>query len=110
MSSRRRCELLSLAALALVLRLPIVFDGWFGADKIKHFVVSALLQSVTYSAAQAAGADKGDAMRLSLTTAIAAGVAREIYDARVKQRLSIPDLVWDAGGVAAATTMLRHTR
>lgn len=110
MTKRMRRELLAVAAFALVLRLPVVLDGWFGADKIKHLVMIAAVQSFAYSVAQASGADRGDAMRISLATAAAAGLGREIYDGRVKQRFSVTDLVWDGAGIAAATAMLRHSK
>jgi uncharacterized protein YfiM (DUF2279 family) len=109
MNSKGR-EWIGVIALLLVLRLPVVIDGWIGADKIKHFVVSVVLQSFTYSAAQAAGAERGDAMRISVATTAAAGVAREIYDGRVKGRFSVSDLIWDGAGIAAASAMLRHSR
>ena len=39
--------------LALAMQLAAPRDGWFGADKLKHFFVAAFTQSVTYSALQA---------------------------------------------------------
>jgi uncharacterized protein YfiM (DUF2279 family) len=105
-----RRQWVAMLTLAVAFRLPLVNDGWFGPDKLKHFFMTAVLQSFAYSAAQAAGADSGDAMRIGLAAAGVAAVGREIYDARSKQRFSIPDLVWDAGGGVAATAMLRHTR
>lgn len=110
MIARRRTQLATVAALVMVLRLPFTVDGWLGSDKIKHFVVSAVLQSFTYSAAQAAGVDRGDAMRISISVTAAAGIGREAYDGRVKGRFSVSDLVWDGAGIAGATLMLRHTR
>lgn len=112
MTNRRWWELASapVLALVLVLRVPLVSDGWLGADKLKHFFITAFVQSLTYSAAQAAGADRGDAMRASIAVAAGVAIGREVYDGRVKGRFSIPDLVWDAGGSLAATAMLRRTK
>lgn len=110
MSTAARRQWIALLTLTLTFRLPLVSDGWFGPDKLKHFLMTAVVQSFAYSAAQAAGADRGDAMRIGLAAAGVAAVGREVYDARTKQRFSIPDLVWDAGGSVAATAMLRHTK
>lgn len=99
------------AAAALLLSLQLsFFDGFFGADKIKHFFLTAFIQSVAYSTAQALGADRPDAMRASVGVAAGAAIGREIYDARVKGRFSVPDLIWGAGGIGAASAMLRHTK
>lgn len=110
MSVASRRQWIAVLTLTLALRLPLVSDGWFGPDKLKHFFMTAVIQSFAYSAAQAAGAERGDAMRIGLAAAGVAAVGREVYDARVKQRFSIPDLVWGGGGSLAATAMLRHTK
>lgn len=103
---------LSASALMLVLalRFPLLGDRWFGPDKIKHFFLTAFAQSFVYASARAAGVERDDALRASIAAAAVGGVAREIYDARVKGRFSVPDLVFDAGGVLAATAMLRETK
>jgi putative lipoprotein len=110
MRTRVRPDIIAVVALTVTLRLPIVIDGWLGADKIKHFMVSMVVQSFTYSTAQAAGMERGDAMRASLAITAVAGLGREIYDGKVKGRFSVSDLVWDAGGMVAATEMLKRTR
>jgi uncharacterized protein YfiM (DUF2279 family) len=94
----------------LALRFPLLSDGWFGADKIKHFFLTAFAQSFVYASARAAGVERDDALRASIAAAAVGGVAREIYDARVKGRFSVPDLAFGAGGVLAATAMLRETK
>lgn len=99
----------AVAALLLALQLSF-FDGFFGADKVKHFFLTAFIQSLVYSTAQALGADRPDAMRASLGVAAGAAIGREVYDARVKGRFSVPDLLWGAGGMGAASAMLRHTK
>jgi hypothetical protein len=97
------------AALVVALQLSF-FDGFFGADKVKHFFLAAFIQSVAFSSAQALGADRPDAMRASLGVAAGAAIGREIHDARAKGRFSVPDLLWGAGGMGAASAMLRHTK
>ena len=99
------------ASAAVILSLQLsFFDGLLGADKLKHFFLTAFIQSVAYSSAQALGADRDGAMRASIGVAAGAAVGREIYDARVKGRFSVPDLLWGAGGMGAASAMLRHTK
>jgi putative lipoprotein len=84
-------------------------DRWFGVDKLKHFVVSALAQSVAHGALQWAGARPTPALLGSLGAGVALGVGREVHDRRTKGAFSRRDLVWDAAGLAAATALARHT-
>jgi uncharacterized protein YfiM (DUF2279 family) len=109
-SSRRIHLSASALILVLVLRFPLLSDSWFGPDKIKHFFLTAFAQSFLYASARAAGVERDDALRASITAAAAGGIAREIYDARAKGRFSLPDLAFDAAGVVAATAMLRETK
>jgi putative lipoprotein len=83
-------------------------DRWFGVDKLKHFVVSALAQSIAFSGLQYAGASHDAALAGSLAAGATLGVGRELHDRRVGGRLSGRDLVWDAAGLGAATLLLRH--
>ena len=85
-------------------------DGWFGIDKIKHFFVSAFINSVSYSAMQAAGVNHRPAMAGAIGITMAAGVARELHDMRVPGNLfSLRDLTWDAIGTAVGATVTAHT-
>jgi uncharacterized protein YfiM (DUF2279 family) len=77
-------------------------------DKVKHFVVSALAQCVTYSVAQTAGIPPRVALAGSLGVGAALGVGRELHDRRVRGAFSRRDLVWDAAGLGTATLLLRH--
>ena len=96
------------ALVALVaLRGP---DSWFGADKLKHFVVSALAQTAAYSALQYAGVSHRAAVGGSLTVGAAAAVGREVYDRRTKNAFSYRDLTWDAAGLVGATFLVTHAR
>lgn len=85
-------------------------DGWFGADKVKHFFVSAFVQSVGYSGLQAAGLSRAPALAGATLVTAAAGVGREIHDGRTKGLFSRRDLVWDALGTGTATILLTHTQ
>lgn len=103
---------------SLVLSVNLIFaqaaivhrDSWFGADKIKHFFLSAFATSLSYSALQAAGANRSTAMTGAVASSLALGIARETYNLRTTRLFSIKDLTWDAIGTAAAATMLNHTR
>jgi putative lipoprotein len=94
------------ALLALLLLRPP--DRWFGVDKVKHFVVSALAQCVTFGVARAAGVPHRTAVVGSLGVGAALGVGRELHDRRVRGAFSRRDLVWDAAGLGAATLLVRR--
>lgn len=97
-------------AAILALSLPFAADGWFGADKMKHFFMSAFIQSIAYSSVRAAGASHDGAF-VSATAATAGfGLGREIYDGRVKRAFSYKDLVWDGAGLAAGMVLVNNAR
>lgn len=88
----------------------VVHDSWFGPDKIKHFFMSAFIESVTYSALQAARVNHRPALSGAIGVTMAIGVGREIHDSRnPKNHFSIQDLTWDAIGVGAGSVLLSHT-
>jgi putative lipoprotein len=95
-------------ALAVSLAAPPP-DGWFGADKLKHFFVAAFTQSVTYSALQLArvGHDRALAGAWAVTATVS--VAKELRDRRSYGLFSVRDLVWDAAGAGAATLVIQHS-
>jgi len=85
-------------------------DSWFGIDKIKHFFISAFVESVAYSALQAARVDRRPALTGAIGVTASVGVAREIYDKRKPgSRFSYRDLTWDALGIAAGAVLVTHT-
>lgn len=96
------------AAFALLLLVGPPPDRWFGVDKLKHFVVSALAQSLAFSGLQLAGASRDAALAGSLGAGAALGVGRELHDRRVGRPFSVRDLTWDAAGLGAATLLVRH--
>ncbi|HEX6050715.1 MAG TPA: hypothetical protein VFZ21_15660 [Gemmatimonadaceae bacterium] len=85
-------------------------DGWFGADKIKHFFVAAFTQSVAYSALQAARVRHDRALVGAWVVTAAASVAKEVHDRKTTGRFSVRDLVWDAAGAGAASVVLASAR
>lgn len=94
----------------LALSFPFAVDGWFGADKMKHFFMSAFIQSVTYSSVRAAGASHDGAYLSATAATVGFGVGREIYDGRVKRAFSYKDLVWDGAGLAAGMILVNNAR
>ena len=83
-------------------------DGWFGRDKAKHFLVSAVLQSISFSALETAGADRGQAIVGSAAITLGIGVGKELYDRRQGRDFSVRDLAWDAAGAGAAAVAMTH--
>jgi len=85
-------------------------DSWFGVDKIKHFFMSAFIESVSYSALQAARVNHRSALGGAIGITLAFGVGREIHDMRAPGNIfSVRDLTWDAIGATAGAVMLAHT-
>jgi putative lipoprotein len=88
----------------------VVEDNWFGIDKIKHFFMSAFIESVSYSALQAAHVNHRSALGGAIGVTAAFGVGREIHDSRnPKNHFSIKDLSWDAIGAGAGVVLSSHT-
>ncbi|HKC81408.1 MAG TPA: VanZ family protein [Gemmatimonadaceae bacterium] len=85
-------------------------DSWFGIDKIKHFFMSAFIESVSYSVLQAANVKRRPALGAAIGVTAAVGVAREIHDKRTPGKwFSYQDLTWDALGIAAGAAVVTHT-
>jgi uncharacterized protein YfiM (DUF2279 family) len=97
-------------ASVLVLALAVPGDRWFGPDKLKHFFVTAFIQSVTYGALSATRSGHQSSLLGATAASAAFGLGRELHDQRVKGAFSVRDLAWDAAGAGAATLMLSHTR
>ena len=85
-------------------------DSWFGADKIKHFFMSAFIESLTFSGLQAAGAHRNTAFAGAVGATAAFGIGKEFHDRRKGELFSVRDLAWDAGGAGAGLIMLRSTQ
>jgi putative lipoprotein len=105
--------------LALALSINLVYaqtavphaDAWFGVDKLKHFFMSAFIETVTYSALQAARVNHRAAFGSAIGVTMAFGVGREIHDKRTPGNIfSVRDLTWDAVGATAGAVLLAQTR
>lgn len=85
-------------------------DRWFGPDKIKHFVMSAFIQSLTFAGLQHVGANRNAAFAGSIGVTAAFGIGKEFHDKRIGEPFSFRDITWDAAGAGTAIVMLRHTQ
>ena len=101
---------LCLAVNVIYAQTAVTRDSWFGIDKIKHFFISAFIESVSYSALQAAKVDRRPALAGAIGVSAALGVARELHDKRTPgNHFSYRDLTWDALGIGAGAVMLKRT-
>ena len=101
----RRIQVGVLAVLIMLQTPPLL-----GSDKVKHFLMSFLVQSAGYSAARVTGMGRAPAQVVGATSVAAVGVAKELHDRAVKKGFSISDLMWDAAGGVAAASLLNGTR
>jgi uncharacterized protein YfiM (DUF2279 family) len=85
-------------------------DSWLSADKLKHFFISAFVQSVSYSALRTARVSRDGALAGASAMTLTVGVGKEIHDVRSGESFSVRDLAWDAAGAGAATALLSRTR
>jgi uncharacterized protein YfiM (DUF2279 family) len=83
-------------------------DRWFGADKLKHFFVSAFTQSVAFSGFQVAGVREDRALVAAWAVTATVSIAKEVRDRRSYGLFSYRDLCWDAAGAGVATLILRR--
>ena len=89
----------------------VAADRWFGPDKVKHFLLSALTQSLAYSVTQVTTRGSRSSLLLSASFASAAvGIGKEMHDRRSYGLFSVRDLAWDAAGAGAASLLLVQTR
>ena len=85
-------------------------DSWFGADKVKHFLMSAFIESLTFSGLQAAGAHRNASFAGAIGVTAVFGIGKEIHDKQRGEPFSLHDIAWDAAGGGSAFLMLRHTQ
>lgn len=84
-------------------------DSWFGRDKLQHFFLSALAQSLGYGGLRGVGVSHGAALAGASVVTAALGVGKEVHDLRSNGEFSVRDLTWDAAGGATMTLLLTHT-
>lgn len=101
----------SLAGIALIAGLLFPMPrSWLGADKLKHFLMSAFVQSAAFSMTRAAGANHRSAQTVGAVGSVTLGVWKEVHDRRAGRPFSVPDLLWDAAGAASMAALLNRTR
>jgi putative lipoprotein len=92
-------------------RDPKVPDRFFGEDKFQHFFTSFLVTGLSAGVARLVGADRQTSLYVGAGTGLAIGVTKELMDSRnPNETASLLDLVWDAGGVGAATAVAAQAR
>lgn len=86
-------------------------DRFFGEDKFQHFFTSFLVTGLSAGVARLAGADRETSLYVGAGTGMAIGVTKELMDSRnPNETASLLDIVWDAGGVGAATAVAAQAR
>lgn len=85
-------------------------ETWLGPDKVKHFFMSAFIQSLTFSGLQLAGAKRNVSFAGAIAATTAFGIGKELHDKRTSGLFSIADLMWDAAGAGVTTPLLLHTQ
>jgi len=93
-------------AFALSLHVPPRLS--VAPDKVKHFFLSAFVQSASYSALRLSGVEHDGALVTASAATIAVGIGKEVHDARSGGRFSAGDLVWDLLGAGAAAAVLER--
>lgn len=78
-------------------------------DKVKHFFLSAFIQSVSYSALRVGGVEHNRALGTASAATVAIGIAKEVHDARSGRGFDARDLVWDLLGAGAAAAVLEQS-
>lgn len=81
-----------------------------GADKVKHFFLSAFVQSASYSVLRIGGVEHDRALVGASAATLAVGIGKEVRDSRAGGRFDFRDLAWDLAGGAAAAVLLEHSR
>lgn len=102
--------MIRVVAMLAMLSAPPGADRWFGADKLKHFLMSALVQSTAFSAARSAGIKRPSAQIVGGVSTVGVGLWKETHDRRNGKPFSVRDLLWDGAGAASAAALLNGTR
>jgi uncharacterized protein YfiM (DUF2279 family) len=84
-------------------------DAWIAEDKLQHFAMSFAATAFAYGGARTV-LDPDAALIVAGSTALLAGIGKEIHDARAGRWFSLKDLAWNVAGVALGLTLVHHTR
>jgi uncharacterized protein YfiM (DUF2279 family) len=88
-------------------RSPAPPDAWFAEDKLRHMGASAAIQLMGFGLLRIAGASKRASLACATVVTAAAGIGKELRDARTGGDPSVRDLVWDGVGILAGTGLSR---
>jgi putative lipoprotein len=88
---------------------PSTTDGWRATDKAKHFLMSAFVQSASFSALRTIRVSRGGSLAGATVFTAGIGIGKELYDRKYGGDPSYRDLVADGAGMLAAAAILRHT-
>jgi uncharacterized protein YfiM (DUF2279 family) len=83
-------------------------DRWFAADKAKHFVVSAAIQSAAHTVWRANGRDYRAAAWQAAAVTMSLGVGKELWDRHQGRPFSWKDLGADAAGTGTGAVLIRQ--
>jgi uncharacterized protein YfiM (DUF2279 family) len=84
-------------------------DRWLGFDKVQHATFSFLWTlGSQYTLVNKIHLSEGEALPVSIGSAVVVGVSKELYDEHVTpgNRLSYRDLAADAAGIAMAVVLI----
>jgi uncharacterized protein YfiM (DUF2279 family) len=95
--------------LAFALSLHASDHQRVGADKLKHFFLSAFVQSASYSALRLSGVEHDASLWGASGVTVGVGIAKEVRDAQRGGRFDVGDLAWDFAGGAAAGVVLAQS-
>lgn len=73
-------------------------DPWWGPDKALHFAFSGGIAAASYGAASLSFEERWVRVGVGLSTAVAVGGLKELYDATGHGTASYKDLTWDVAG------------
>jgi len=82
-------------------------DAWFGRDKLRHTGSSAAIQLMGYGLLRLGGTSRSTSLVCASVVTAAAGIGKELHDARHGGRINARDLVWDGIGILAGTALLQ---
>lgn len=80
-------------------------DDWFGRDKALHFGASATLAAGGYGVSSIWLDEEWERATAGLTVSLAAGAAKEIWDAAGHGDPSWKDATWDLAGAAVGVAI-----
>lgn len=95
--------------LAFVLSLHAPPRLSIAPDKVKHFFLSAFVQSASYSALRLGGVEHDGALVTAGAATVAVGIGKEVHDLRSGGRFDAGDLFWDLLGAGAAAVVLEQS-